>query len=102
MRLRLALPRPRLPHLRLPRFSLSLTGGVLRLRDWVMGAGEADSTGVILYDRTLLWLTFGLAAMGFIMVTSASMPIGQRLADDPFRLPSAMRFTWRWLLASPW
>ncbi|WP_420909330.1 cell division protein FtsW [Edwardsiella ictaluri] len=84
MRLRLALPRPRLPHLRLPRFSLSLTGGVLRLRDWVMGAGEADSTGVILYDRTLLWLTFGLAAMGFIMVTSASMPIGQRLADDPF------------------
>ncbi|KOO56510.1 cell division protein FtsW [Edwardsiella ictaluri] len=84
MRLRLALPRPRLPHLRLPRFSLSLTGGVLRLRDWVMGAGEADSTGVVLYDRTLLWLTFGLAAMGFIMVTSASMPIGQRLADDPF------------------
>lgn len=37
-----------------------------------------------MYDRTLLWLTFGLAAIGFIMVTSASMPIGQRLTNDPF------------------
>lgn len=26
----------------------------------------------------------GLAAIGFIMVTSASMPIGQRLTNDPF------------------
>lgn len=24
------------------------------------------------------------AAIGFIMVTSASMPVGQRLANDPF------------------
>ena len=39
---------------------------------------------LIMYDRTLLWLTFGLAAIGFIMVTSASMPIGQRLTNDPF------------------
>ncbi|MCS5874250.1 hypothetical protein LN650_27345 [Klebsiella pneumoniae subsp. pneumoniae] len=37
-----------------------------------------------MYDRMLLWLTFGLAAIGFIMVTSASMPVGQRLANDPF------------------
>ncbi|MHA6307010.1 MULTISPECIES: cell division protein FtsW [Hafnia] len=49
-----------------------------------MGAGESDAAMVVLYDRTLLWLTFGLAAVGFIMVASASMPIGQRLADDPF------------------
>ncbi len=37
-----------------------------------------------MYDRMLLWLTFGPAAIGFIMVTSASMPVGQRLANDPF------------------
>jgi cell division protein FtsW len=44
---------------------------------------DADDS-MVLYDRTLLWLTFGLAAIGFIMVTSASMPVGQRLANDPF------------------
>nr|WP_240775786.1 cell division protein FtsW [Nissabacter sp. SGAir0207] len=49
-----------------------------------MGARESDNTSMVLYDRTLLWLTFGLAIIGFVMVTSASMPIGQRLADDPF------------------
>ncbi len=38
----------------------------------------------MLYDRTLLWLTLGLTAIGFVMVTSASMPIGSRLSDDPF------------------
>ncbi|WP_163335057.1 FtsW/RodA/SpoVE family cell cycle protein, partial [Enterobacter hormaechei] len=37
-----------------------------------------------LYDRTLVWLALGLAAIGFIMVTSASMPVGQRLTEDPF------------------
>ena len=56
----------------------------LRLREWVMGARDSDDAPVVLYDRTLLWLTFGLAIIGFVMVTSASMPIGQRLADDPF------------------
>ncbi|MBS0968886.1 cell division protein FtsW [Chimaeribacter arupi] len=55
-----------------------------KLNDWVMGARESDNTSMVLYDRTLLWLTFGLAIIGFVMVTSASMPIGQRLADDPF------------------
>ncbi|MER5120419.1 cell division protein FtsW, partial [Providencia stuartii] len=29
-------------------------------------------------------LALGLAAIGFIMVTSASMPVGQRLTEDPF------------------
>jgi len=38
----------------------------------------------ILYDRTLVWLSFGLATIGLVMVTSASMPIGQRIANDPF------------------
>ncbi|PLR38502.1 cell division protein FtsW [Chimaeribacter coloradensis] len=63
------------------RASGSLFG---KLNDWVMGARESDNTSMVLYDRTLLWLTFGLAIIGFVMVTSASMPIGQRLADDPF------------------
>jgi hypothetical protein len=41
---------------------------------------EAISIAVLwrCHDRMLLWLTFGLAAIGFIMVTSASMPVGQR------------------------
>ena len=60
---------------------LSLVG---KFNDWVMGAKESESVTLVLYDRTLLWLTFGLAIVGFVMVTSASMPIGQRLADDPF------------------
>src|SRR5471032_1413445 len=59
-------------------------GLVRKFNDWVMGARENDTVTLVLYDRTLLWLTFGLAIVGFVMVTSASMPIGQRLADDPF------------------
>ncbi|MBU9843205.1 cell division protein FtsW [Rahnella aceris] len=65
--------------MRIPRLSL-----VGKFNDWVMGAKESESVTLVLYDRTLLWLTFGLAIVGFVMVTSASMPIGQRLADDPF------------------
>ncbi|MBT0726191.1 cell division protein FtsW [Rosenbergiella australiborealis] len=55
-----------------------------RLQDWVMGSRENDTSTVVLYDRTLLWLTFGLAIIGFVMVTSASVPVGQRMNDDPF------------------
>ncbi|VEA71834.1 Cell division protein FtsW [Serratia rubidaea] len=65
--------------LRLPSFGLAE-----KLKDWVMGSRESENATLVLYDRTLLWLTFGLAIIGFVMVTSASMPIGQRLADDPF------------------
>ncbi|BEN71927.1 putative lipid II flippase FtsW [Serratia marcescens] len=65
--------------LSLPNFGLTE-----RLKDWVTGARDNDAVNMVLYDRTLLWLTFGLAIIGFVMVTSASMPIGQRLADDPF------------------
>ncbi|BEM46578.1 putative lipid II flippase FtsW [Serratia marcescens] len=65
--------------LRLPNFGLTEP-----LKDWVTGARDNDAVNIVLYDRTLLWLTFGLAIIGFVMVTSASMPIGQRLADDPF------------------
>ncbi|MEX2950681.1 cell division protein FtsW [Serratia fonticola] len=65
--------------LRVPTFGLTN-----KLKDWVMGSRESDTSSMVLYDRTLLWLTFGLAIVGFVMVTSASMPIGQRLAEDPF------------------
>lgn len=65
--------------MRIPVMSL-----VRKLNDWIMGAKESETPTLVLYDRTLLWLTFGLAIVGFVMVTSASMPIGQRLADDPF------------------
>ncbi|MGG2140416.1 cell division protein FtsW [Symbiopectobacterium sp. RP] len=55
-----------------------------RLKGWVMGTQESDVQSIVMYDRTLLWLTFGLAVIGFVMVTSASMPVGQRLTSDPF------------------
>ncbi|MGL9719472.1 cell division protein FtsW [Symbiopectobacterium sp.] len=57
---------------------------IKRLKGWVMGTRESDVQSIVMYDRTLLWLTFGLAVIGFVMVTSASMPVGQRLTSDPF------------------
>lgn len=75
----------RLPQFSFPKFSRVSRWGLARIRTWIMGAGDADANAsIVLYDRTLVWLMFGLAAIGFVMVTSASMPIGQRLADDPF------------------
>ncbi|WP_044470614.1 putative lipid II flippase FtsW [Mannheimia massilioguelmaensis] len=38
----------------------------------------------VLYDRSLAWLFIVLLFVGFIMVTSASIPVGTRLFDDPF------------------
>ncbi|RXK32623.1 cell division protein FtsW [Arsenophonus endosymbiont of Bemisia tabaci Asia II 3] len=55
-----------------------------RLKNWANGEPDNDVLYTILYDRTLVWLTLGLAIIGFIMVTSASMPVGQRLTQDPF------------------
>ncbi len=37
-----------------------------------------------LYDRTLMWLFLGLLVIGFVMVSSASIPVSTRLNDDPF------------------
>ncbi|EKT64923.1 cell division protein FtsW [Providencia burhodogranariea] len=58
--------------------------GAVRLKNWVIGEKGGVISGSTLYDRTLVWLALGLAAIGFVMVTSASMPVGQRLTDDPF------------------
>ncbi|EKT55926.1 cell division protein FtsW [Providencia sneebia] len=58
--------------------------GAVRLKNWVIGEKGGVISGSTLYDRTLVWLAFGLATIGFIMVTSASMPVGQRLTEDPF------------------
>ena len=71
--MRLSLPRPRMP--RLPGFSV-LAWLFTAMKGWVMASRQKDADSLIMYDRTLVWLTFGLAAIGFIMVTSASMPIG--------------------------
>ncbi|MDT9587488.1 MAG: cell division protein FtsW [Candidatus Arsenophonus melophagi] len=54
------------------------------LKHWINIESNNDVINNTLYDRTLVWLTLGLAIIGFIMVTSASMPIGQRLTQDPF------------------
>lgn len=37
-----------------------------------------------LYDRTLLWLFVVLLLVGFVMVSSASIPVGTKLYADPF------------------
>ncbi|QGM80410.1 putative lipid II flippase FtsW [Otariodibacter oris] len=37
-----------------------------------------------LYDRTLIWLFLGLLMIGFVMVTSASIPVSTRYYNDPF------------------
>lgn len=66
--------------------------GAVRIKNWVLGEKGGVIAGSTLYDRTLVWLALGLAAIGFIMVTSASMPVGQRLTEDPFILPSVMPF----------
>ena len=79
--MRLSLPRLTVP--RLPGFSL-LAWLFVAIKGWVMGSREKDANSMVMYDRTLFWLTLGLAAIGFVMVTSASMPVGQRLSGDPF------------------
>ncbi len=62
--MRLSLPRLKMP--RLPGFSI-LVWISTALKGWVMGSREKDTDSLIMYDRTLLWLTFGLAAIGFIL-----------------------------------
>ncbi|MGC6746442.1 FtsW/RodA/SpoVE family cell cycle protein [Escherichia coli] len=80
--MRLSLPRLKMPRparIQYPRVWISTA-----LKGWRDGLAGKRYRQPDHVRSHLLWLTFGLAAIGFIMVTSASMPIGQRLTNDPF------------------
>jgi cell division-specific peptidoglycan biosynthesis regulator FtsW len=49
--------------MRIPGSAIALWFGI-RLKDWVMGPRESEDAPTVLYDRTLLWLTLGLAIGG--------------------------------------
>ncbi|XPE66804.1 hypothetical protein ACNKHR_07595 [Shigella flexneri] len=72
------------------------------LKGWVIGSRQKDTDSLMMYDRMWLWLTFGLAAIGFIMVTSASMPVGERLANDSFLFAKRDGVYLIWRLCSRW
>ncbi len=101
--MRFSLPRLRMPQLSLPRLRLPRLPGMFifawlfaALKGWVMGSRPKDNDSLVMYDRMLLWLTFGLAAIGFIMVTSASMPVGQRRRTILSSSPSVTACTLCW------
>ncbi|MCL5050413.1 cell division protein FtsW [Aliidiomarina maris] len=50
-----------------------------RIKGWY-----ASQQSNLLYDRQLLLIMLALAALGLVMVTSASMPVGERLTGNPF------------------
>ncbi|MEA8499383.1 cell division protein FtsW, partial [Salmonella enterica subsp. enterica serovar Muenster] len=52
--MRLSLPRLRMP--RVPGFGL-LAWLFAALKGWVMASRDKDADSLIMYDRTLLWLT---------------------------------------------
>ncbi len=49
------------------------------VKGWVRQASP-----LVLYDRQIVWLAFGLMLTGLVMVTSASFPISTRLTGSPF------------------
>ncbi|MFP3014385.1 MAG: cell division protein FtsW [Arsenophonus sp.] len=55
-----------------------------RLNKFTNCKSNEYSLDTILYDRTLVWIMLGLSVIGFIIMTSASMPVGQHLMQDPF------------------
>ena len=91
-----------LPRLKMPRVpGLGVLAWIFAaLKGWVMASRDKDADSLIMYDRMLLWLTFGLAAIGFVMVTSASMPVGQQAIPSCLlsvtRCISSSRSVWRW------
>ncbi|WP_198676541.1 cell division protein FtsW [Aliidiomarina soli] len=54
-------------------------GVMTRVRHWYH-----QQQSVLLYDRQLLLIMLALAAIGIVMVSSASMPVGERLTGNPF------------------
>ncbi len=64
--MRFSLPRLRMPQLSLPRLRLPRLPGMFifawlfaALKGWVMGSRPKDNDSLVMYDRMLLWLTFG-------------------------------------------
>lgn len=55
-------------------------GKLLRIHKYF----SSESDVYLLYDRTMLWMLLGLMCVGFIMVSSGSIPVGIRLLNDPF------------------
>lgn len=51
-------------------------------REWDRWTRLTPTTA--LYDRALVWLFIALLAIGFVMVSSASIPFSTRLHNDPF------------------
>lgn len=51
-----------------------------RVRYWYQ-----QQQSMLLYDRQLLLIMLALTAIGLVMVTSASMPVGERLTGNPFQ-----------------
>ncbi|WP_278182657.1 cell division protein FtsW [Vibrio misgurnus] len=58
---------------------MSVAQTVTALRTWL-----SSRSPKALFDRQLVWITFGLMLIGLVMVTSASFPISSRLTDQPF------------------
>lgn len=57
---------PRLPNIQLP--------------DWLLVRSSATRT----FDRSYIVLVFAMYMIGLIMVASSSMPVGERMFQDPF------------------
>lgn len=51
----------------------------LRVWPWI-----SQSAPTVLYDRQIVWLSFGLMVIGLIMVFSASTSVSMRMEDQPF------------------
>ncbi|AAZ40785.1 cell division protein [Candidatus Blochmanniella pennsylvanica str. BPEN] len=46
--------------------------------------GKKKSSNIhVLYDRIFFWLLLGLIGIGFVIISSGSIPTGMRLANDP-------------------
>nr|BET44645.1 MAG: cell division protein FtsW [Candidatus Aschnera chinzeii] len=55
-----------------------------KFKKWINNKKNNNTFNIILYDRILVWCTLCLTIIGFIMVTSASIPISQHLTNDPY------------------
>ena len=57
-----------------------------------MGSRPKDNDSLVMYDRMLLWLTFGLAAIGFIMAVSYThLDVYKRQSKGRLAVPTRYR-----------